>query len=125
MAQGALKDDRNIQAAYLTEGQFDLVVFAVEKDPMKYIYWETLLMEKLSDYGAMMKASDMPYLAFGYVPLDSTFMEESELEMREDDKKLLQLLNENSRMSYTELAQRLKTNESTIRYRVFSLVKSG
>lgn len=123
--ESILKDDKNVQIAYLTRGQFDLVIFAAEKDPVKYIYWETLLMEKLSDYGATMKASDIPYLGFGYVPLDSTFIDSPELDMKDDDKKLLQLLNENSRMSYTELARRLKTNESTIRYRAFNLVKSG
>lgn len=119
------KNDKNILAAYLTVGQFDMVVMASESDPMGYLLWEFRFIQKLSEYGGQVKSSDMPDFIFGYLPADSAFIGETRMKMKADDKILLQLLNENSRIGLVKLARRLGTRESTISYKIFKLVRSG
>jgi Lrp/AsnC family transcriptional regulator, regulator for asnA, asnC and gidA len=41
------------------------------------------------------------------------------------DKRILNLLQENSRLSYTEIANELDSSEATVRYRVKKLVDAG
>ena len=41
------------------------------------------------------------------------------------DKRILNLLQENSRLSYTEIANELKISEATVRYRVKKLTDAG
>jgi DNA-binding Lrp family transcriptional regulator len=123
--ESLLKEEKEVISAYLTQGQFDLIVFAATSDPIKYVLWEFVLTQKLSSYGVLVKSSDLPYFSFGYLPLDNAVMEESKIDISNDDKLLLRLLNENSRLSYSDLAKRMKSSESTIRYKLFNLVKKG
>ncbi len=123
--ESVLKDQKEVISAYLTQGQFDLIVFAAASDPVKYVLWEFVLTQKLSSYNVLVKSSDLPYFSFGYLTFDNITIEESKIKLDSDDKLLLQLLNENSRLSYSELAKRMKSGESTIRYKLFTLVKSG
>ncbi len=120
-----VKNDKSILAAYLTEGQFDMVVMASESDPMGYLLWEFRFIQKLSEYGGVVKSSDMPEFIFGFLPVDNAFIGETKMRIKTDDKILLQLLNENSRTSLSELARRLGMRESTISYKIFKLTKSG
>src|SRR5208282_1358448 len=70
------KNERNVNAAYLTKGQFDMVVIASEIDPMRYLLWEFRFMQKLSDYSTEVKSSYMPYFIFGYLPVDTEFIDD-------------------------------------------------
>lgn len=45
--------------------------------------------------------------------------------MDEKDKKIIQILQENARTSFTEIATRLKVSESTIRNRIQALERDG
>ena len=120
-----LKEEKDVIGAYITKGQFDMVIFAAESDPIKYVHWETLFIQKLSDYGAKVKSSDLPYFSFGFLPVDNTLIDNAKIKIKKDEIMLLKLLNDNSRISYSELARLLKTNESTIRYKLFNLLKRG
>lgn len=123
--ESVLNDEKEVILAYLTQGQYDLIVFAAAGDPVKYILWEFVLTQKLSNYGVLVKSSDLPYFSFGYLPIGNMIIGESKIKISSNDKLLLRLLNENSRLSYSELARRMKSSESTIRYKLFTLVKSG
>ena len=123
--EGVLKGQKEVISAYLTHGGFDTIVFAASSDPVKYVLWEFVLTQKLSSYGVLVKSSDLPYFTFGYMPVDATVIEESKADIDNNDRLLLKLLNENSRLSFSELARRMKSSESTIRYKLFTLVRSG
>jgi len=122
-----LKDERFVLSAYLTDGNYDLVVYATATDPIEYIHRETVITEKLSDYQPIMKPSDIPFMSFGYMPLDNILINNvgSGAKLDKLDIELLKLLNSNSRISYSEMARELKVNEYTARYRVFNLKKIG
>ncbi len=117
--------EKNVNAAYLTEGQFDVVVFVAESDPVRYALWENLLKQNLSDYGAIVSSSDLSYFSFGYMTVNDYFIDNIMVPLKKKEKELLKLLNENSRISYSELARRLNLTEPTIRYKIFRLVKRG
>ena len=122
---GLLKNEHTVDSAYLTTGQFDLVIFVVESDPMKYMLWEFLLTQKLSEYGVEIRSSVLPYLSFGYIPAPEALFDAISIKMKKGDIELLKLLNANSRLGFNDLAKHLKTGESTVRYKLFRLVKSG
>lgn len=122
-----LSEEKYVRNAYITEGDFDLILYVAASSAIEYLHWEVAFAEKLADYAPIMKASEMPFVSFGYMPLDSSFVENisAEVKIDEHDKTLLRLLNENSRMSYRELAANARINEDTARYRLFRLKKSG
>lgn len=123
--ESTLATEKNVQFAYATEGHFDLIIYAATTSAVEYIYWETLLIEKLSEYGAKVRASDIPYFSFGYVPFDSSLLEGTKAKLDSEDKSILRLLSENSRMSYTDIAAKTGMKKGTLRYRVMNLKKSG
>ena len=120
-----LEGEQSIHFAYLTEGHFDLVLYSAMSDPQAYISWETLLIQKLSEYGVTKKAMESPYLYLGFIPFNSSFAKDAIGNIDEKDRKLLRLLDENSRISYTDLAKKTRLNKDVLRYRIFNLKKAG
>ncbi len=119
--------DVNAQEAYLTEGSFDLVVYATATRPEDYIIWETRIATHFSDYGVMIRPSEFVLSHFGYLPLSSKLihMVDKESGIDDKDKLILESLNEDSRMSLSELSRRTGMSGNVIRYRIFMLQKSG
>jgi DNA-binding Lrp family transcriptional regulator len=120
-----VKDDNSIIAAYLTQGQYNMVVIAAENNPINYLLWEFGFIQRITEFNGEIKSSDMPYFIFGYVPIENILINKIKIKIKDNELQLLKLLNENSRISYSELSRKLKLNESTIRYKVFKLTKLG
>ncbi|MDE1762354.1 MAG: winged helix-turn-helix transcriptional regulator [Candidatus Micrarchaeota archaeon] len=116
---------RNALCVFMAEGSFDLAVLVASQDPVKYAYWENVTTGRLSDYGVWIRPSSISFLHFGFIPVDSQLIEELNGILDAKDLDLLKALNANSRLSYAELARRTGMNEDTIRYRLFTLKKSG
>ncbi|MDE1832799.1 MAG: Lrp/AsnC family transcriptional regulator [Candidatus Micrarchaeota archaeon] len=119
--------DATVHAAYLAQGDYDLIIYARTSDPISYIKWETRLASELSDYGPVIRPSEFVLAQFGYMPLTESFVDSinPRIKLTEKDRELLRLLNRNSRMSYEELSQRTGLNDETVRYRIFRLKRSG
>lgn len=119
--------ERFVQEVYMTEGAFDLMIYTRTSDPITYITWETYLASALADYGALLKPCEIVETQFGFFPLDDSFVDEIGGKVKVDavDKKLLVLLNQNSRMSVAEMSRRVKLRDSTIRYRIFRMKREG
>ncbi len=114
------------QQVYLTEGDFDLIIYARAGDPVSYIRWETYISSELSEYGAVIRPSEFVLSHFGYFPLQDDFVDDiKSIKLSEKDKKILKLLNENSRMSFTEISKKAGLERGTTRYRIFNLRKTG
>ena len=127
----ALRDffgaDMYSQNVYLTEGDYDLLIYAVTGNPVDYIRWETKVASELSEYGVVIRPSEYVFAHFGYMPLSNDFVgfiDKYNKQIDDDDKRILSLLNQDSRMGYREMAEKLKMKEDTIRYRIFTLRKS-
>ena len=122
-----LKSEKVSLCAFATKGNLDLAILAVSANPMEYSYWEVITTQRLADYGPRIKLSHLSFMHFGFIPISSAIFDRLNrmAEIEEKDIRLLKLLNENSRLSYTELARLTKMNEDTIRYRMFALKKRG
>jgi DNA-binding Lrp family transcriptional regulator len=120
-------DEPCVQDAFLTEGDFDLIVYTVTNNAVDYIRWETRTAAALAEYKAVLKPSEFVVAHFGYLPLGDAFIDsiEESSKVDERDKRILKLLNQDSRMGYNELSKRTGLNEDTIRYRLFGLKKRG
>ncbi|MDE1854874.1 MAG: AsnC family transcriptional regulator [Candidatus Micrarchaeota archaeon] len=121
------RDDPVVHDAYLTDGDYGLVIFAATDSPMGYMKWETDLASNLSDYLPELRPSEYIHEVLGYMPLDNSFVDHIKevIKIDKKDRQILQLLNGNSRVSYREMGKRLGMNEDTIRYRVFKLQRKG
>lgn len=121
------KNDIYAQDVYLTKGDFSLLIFAAANTPSSYLKWETDLATNLSDYLPELRPSEFLFPHLGYMPLNNSFVNfmKEGIKVDEKDKRILRLLNTNSRMSYRDMSKKLGINEDTIRYRVFKLVHKG
>ncbi|MHB1830501.1 MAG: AsnC family transcriptional regulator, partial [Candidatus Micrarchaeaceae archaeon] len=119
--------DQYAQNVYLTEGDFDLLIYATASRAVEYIVWETHLAETLVDYGAVIRPSEYVTSHFGYMPLNDNFIDAISGAQKIDDKDraILRLLNNDSRLGYREISKQSEIPEDTVRYRLFSLRKSG
>ncbi len=121
------KNDAVVQDAYLTAGGFDLLILAAADTPMNYMKWETDLAANLSDYLPVLRPSEFIINMLGYMPLNSSFVDfiKEDIKIDKKDRGILRLLNENARIGYREMSEKLGIKEATIRYRVFRLVRKG
>ena len=121
------RDDQFAQDAYITKGDFDLLIFAAADTPRNYIRWETDLAINLSEYLPELRPSEFVFDLLGYMPLNNAFVNHIKEVIKIDrkDKLILQMLNENSRISYRAMSKELGISEDTIRYRVFRLLRKG
>jgi DNA-binding Lrp family transcriptional regulator len=121
------KDDVNAQEVYALDGDFDLLIYARMGDPESYIVWETYVASQLSEYRPIVRPSEFVITHWGFWPLNDSFIDEVHGSMKLDalDKKLLVLLNQNSRMTIKEMASRTGMQKGTIRYRLVCLKESG
>ncbi len=125
--RGLFRDDIYAQDVYLTEGGYDLLLFAAADTPINYIKWETDLNASMAEYIPEMRPSEFVFPQLGYIPLNNHFADFVRKEMKVDgkDRDMLTALNQNSRTSYRSLGKLLGINEATIRYRIFKLVRKG
>ncbi len=118
-------EDPYIHNAYICKGDFDLILHTVAENPMKYLAWENHMATLLSEYEPEIKPSEFVFAQFGYLPLQTSIINSANLDINEKDKKLLSLLNDNSRLSYTDISKATGIESETLRYRLFKLKSSG
>lgn len=121
------KKDEYAQDVYMLDGDFDLFIYARTNDPISYIKWETYIASELSEYRPILKPSEFVVAHFGFWPIDNSFIDEIEESTKLDktDKKVLALLNRDSRMSIQDMARAIGTKKGTIRYRLYRLKRTG
>ena len=120
-------EDPFAQDVYTTKGDFGLLIFVAADTAKNYIKWETDLAANLSEYLPELRPSEFVFDLLGYMPLNNTFVNyiKDEIKIDKKDRMILQLLNENSRLSYREMSKQVGINEDTVRYRVFKLLHRG
>lgn len=121
------KKDEFAEEVFLLDGFYDLFIFGWAGDPISYIKWETYLASELAEFGPVIKSSELVVSLFGFWPLNDYFIDEIHESIKLDriDKRILTLLNENSRIPLAEMAKTIGVGNGTVRYRLFRLMKSG
>ncbi len=122
------EDDNIAQLVATTEGDFNLLIYALSSSGNDYMKWETKLSVKLARYGAEIRPSQLVTEHTGFIPILSSSLEKADVRkfgIDDIDKTILMLLNENSRISYSEIAKRTGVVEDKVRYRFEKICRSG
>lgn len=111
------------QLAIMVKGTYDMLIYANAEDQSQYVYWDKTTQVALAKYGALWEASDLAFRHIGFFPVRSALVEK--LKIPQDHKKILLLLNENSRMSFNEMAKRLGMKPNTLAYQFKKMQAAG
>ncbi len=112
-----------IQFAALTEGEFDMVLFVLTKEPKDYFKWEMGIWLLLSKYGVSTASSEVIIGRFGFVQINNDLIRDSAIE--DVYKKIILVLNENSRISNTDLSKKIGMSQELTNYYLKKLNKEG
>ncbi len=111
------------QLAAVINGTYDLLIYANAENSNEYVYWDKTTQVSLSEYKPLWQSSDLAFIHLGFFPLRNSLLDR--LQVPDAHKKILLLLNENARMSFSEMSRRLKMKPNTLAYNFKKLLKSG
>ncbi len=118
------KKDIFVQDAYLGSGDFDLLLYVVGLTEIDFDGWQVKLRMDLSDYGPILKVSTQTEYTCGFFSLRNELIKDSEV-LSDNEKKVLLLLNENSRMKLKDLIEASKLNQMRVIYLIKKLKERG
>lgn len=113
-----------VQNAYLSNGDFDLLLYVVGLSPEAFCVWTITLEAQLSDYGVRARISDRDNYSFGFFPLRNNLLDLSPA-LSKPEKTVLKLLNENARMRLKDLVKKSKMTQMQVVYTIKKLRKEG
>ncbi len=111
------------QLAIKLNGTYDMFVYANAEDPNEYVYWDKTTQVLFSEYKASWQASDLAFKHLGFFPIRTVLIER--LKIPKVYKDILLLLNDNSRMSFSEMSKRLGMKSNTLAYNFRKLADMG
>ncbi len=124
----AFKDDDRIQFVAITEGDFKLLFIVFASSGPEYMKWETSISRKLAEYEPVIDPSQIVTSHIGFIPMLSESLERIDLTrfgLDEIDKKILLILNSNSRADYSDIAAKLGITHDKARYRFQKIKETG
>ncbi|MDE1871576.1 MAG: Lrp/AsnC family transcriptional regulator [Candidatus Micrarchaeota archaeon] len=123
-----LKESKFAFFAAETEGDFDLLMKMVINSGEEYIDWSVRALSKLLPFRPTIKTSIVNVVNSGFIPIGNEVLRNldiSKLRLDRLDKKIIMLLNGDSRISYIDMANILKEDVETVRYRMKKISKTG
>jgi DNA-binding Lrp family transcriptional regulator len=111
------------QAAFFVDGDYEMVIYANALSGDDYVHWNIVMMVQLSEYGVTWHPSEMAHRHLGFFQLRNEAIKMANID--ENSKRLLMRLNENSRVSFQQLAKELGMHFNTVKYNFDKLAKSG
>ncbi len=119
----AFANSKVVQFAAITEGDFDMIIFALTKESKDYFKWEIALWTSLAKYGIYTASSELEIARLGFIPLNSNLISESSIS--DVYKKIIIQLNSNSRIPLRELSKKINLSEELTKYYVKKLNKEN
>ncbi len=111
------------QVVSVVNGTYDMFIYANAESPDEYVYWDKTTQIQLAKYKVHWQPSDLAFRHLGFFPLRNSLL--SRLEIPEIYKKIILLMNENSRMSFSEMAKKLGMKQNTLVYNFKKLQRAG
>jgi DNA-binding Lrp family transcriptional regulator len=119
-----LANDIFVQDAYSTIGDFDILLYVVGLTNKDFQKWQFQLRMKLSKYEPEFKSSTINYLGWGFFPLRNELIQKSPV-LSETEKRIIKILNENSRIKFGDLLKKSKTTQMRVVYTLQKLKANG
>ena len=111
------------QLAATVSGRYDLLIYANAMSGTEYSRWDNTTRQLLAPYKAEWYSMEVVHRQLGFIPLRDTAIEKAKLP--DKYRRMILVLNRNSRISFQELARELKMNANTAVYNFNALVKLG
>jgi DNA-binding Lrp family transcriptional regulator len=118
-----LEKSDQIQLAIKTKGDFDLVMFVLSGDEEEHAKWNLSIALEFAKYGVEVNKSDVDIVHHGFIPIDEKTLAGAKIDNHY--RKMLLVLNENSRVQNRTMAKRLGLHEEMVRYYMSKLGSSG
>lgn len=118
-----LKESHVPQLACAVNGTYDMLIYANALSGAEYAKWDKGMQTALSDYRVEWHASEVVHRQLGFFPIRNELLERCRINERY--KRMLILLNSNSRMRFQELARRMEINFNTATYGFNNLMRQG
>jgi DNA-binding Lrp family transcriptional regulator len=122
--KGRLEKDSFVQNAYFAEGDFDLFMHVVGLTAQDFQVWQWKFRSELSEYKPLLRFATANNNVFGFLPLRNELIRESVM-LSATEKRILALLNENSRMKLKDLASRTRSSPNRVLYVIRKLRRTG
>lgn len=119
-----LQDDVFIQGAYLTKGDFDLLIYAMAMDERQYIIWEWTLRSVLGRYEPQIFECTADKPVVGFFPLSTRTLRLAP-DLKSGERDVISALNDNSRMRINELADMTGISQVQVPRIMRRLMKKG
>ena len=104
------------------KGSYDLLIYSNSTSFRDYANWDRDMRgELMQKYGMRWEQSQIVFTRLGHIPLRNEILQRARVE--EHEKKMLMLLNGDSRMQLKELAKRMGMNYKTCIYQFNELLK--
>ncbi|MGI0100945.1 MAG: winged helix-turn-helix transcriptional regulator [Candidatus Micrarchaeaceae archaeon] len=111
------------QIAVEVKGTYDMLVYANAMSGTEYARWDRAMQMLLSPYKPTWQASEVVHRQLGFFPLRNEIIDMTRVSPKY--KRMLKILNGNSRISFQELARNLNMNVNTAVYNFNKLVSLG
>ena len=114
-----------VQNAYLAEGDFDLLLHVVGVAPEDFQIWQWQLRVSFAEYNPVLRLATIGNEGIvGFLPLRNGLIKESTV-ISDAEKRVLMLLNEDSRMKMEDICKRSKLSANKVAYIIKKLVNAG
>ncbi|MDE1768053.1 MAG: AsnC family transcriptional regulator [Candidatus Micrarchaeota archaeon] len=102
------------QLAVAMKGKYDMLIYANATNSKEYVYWDKRVQIMLSKYGVLWHSSDVAHKQLGYFPIRNELIDR--LTIDQEHKEILKLLNQNSRISFSDISKSIKMHFNTVAY---------
>ena len=111
------------QVAAVTEGSYDMIIYANAFSTSDYAHWDKSMRILLGEYGALWLPSEVVHRQLGSFPLRNEIIDKSPV--GDKYRVLLRELNTNSRQPFQHLSAKLGMHTNTLKYNYDRLLKEG
>ena len=111
------------QIVATVKGNYDLLIYSNYFSDFEYAKWDKKTRIALSAYGAQWGTSELVHKQLGFFPLRQELI--SKLDIKPQFKKMLEMLNENARVSFAEISSKMGIHFNTAAYNFNRLMKKG
>lgn len=122
------EDDYRVRMVAETEGDFDLLVNVAADMGDRYMNWSLRTVARLLPFIPKIRPSAVILPHVGFFKVRNELLEKLDLSylgLDELDRSILAVLNDDSRMSYLDIAKKVGANVETVRYRMGRITKLG
>ncbi|MGC8587058.1 MAG: winged helix-turn-helix transcriptional regulator [Candidatus Micrarchaeia archaeon] len=109
------------QLVATVKGNYDMLVYANASSRDEYVHWDKSMQIKLAKYGTLWQTSEVAHRQLGFFPVRNELIEK--LSIPDKYKRLLLILNSNSRISFEELSKKLGMHFNTTAYNFKKMLK--